>query len=200
LGDNFARIIPFTTYTLELQTPRSQVVYRVMTDMPAEYPWMPLIGIGSGQFSSRAGLIGSGMYFGGPAHPLPLPLIEGAMSKPFRDYVLPLWLRMAFQPQVNDSSAIYKPFLSWLSVYVEWGAIGVMLLLGMIIRLLWQLKRYTQIRALRLQAFAIAAGILFIFLSGATENYWEVSQALLVGLMLLKVQYANLRYGLQTSP
>jgi len=90
LSNNFATLRNYIRYTLDGQTPRAQIVVETFTRMPAEYPWMPIIGLGPGQFSSRAGLIGTGMFFGTPANPKPIPLLPQGMSEPFHNYVLDL--------------------------------------------------------------------------------------------------------------
>lgn len=196
LSTNFSTLRSFVVHTVEGRTPRAQVLRRVFTEMPNEYPWMPIIGIGPGQFSSRAGLIGTGMYFGGPANPRSVPFLPEGMSTPFRSYVWDLWLNMSIRPTVNDSSSTYKPFFSWLSIYVEYGAIAVLVTLGFITQILWRLRRSVTRNSLRrLQAMSLSASVLFVFMLGAQENYWETSQALLVGLLLMKALYANLVYG-----
>ena len=48
-----------TEETVSVQTPRSKITMEAFADLPAEYPAMPLIGLGPGQFSSRAALIGT---------------------------------------------------------------------------------------------------------------------------------------------
>lgn len=193
LSNNFATVNSFARQTIAGETPRSQTVSRVVTEATVQYPWLSLIGIGPGQFSSRAGLIGTGMYFGGPENPKPIPLLPQGMSTPFEEYVLDTWLRMALNPTINDTSSTYKPFFSWLSIYVEWGLIGVLLALGITGNLLWRVWRRRSYSSQRLQSAMISAGIMFIFLLGIQENYWEVSQAIFVGTVLLKMQYATLR-------
>ncbi|RMH09328.1 MAG: hypothetical protein D6704_01410 [Nitrospirae bacterium] len=195
LSTNFATIRNFVAHTVEGRTPRSQVIQRVFTEMPDDYPWMPIIGIGPGQFGSRAGLIGTGMYFGGPVNPRNIPFLPKGMSSAFRDYIWDLWLAMSLHPSVNDSSSTYKPFFSWLSMYVEYGAIAILVIVGFIGHLLRRLRRSMNGSSMRrLQATSLSAGIVFVFMLGAQENYWETSQALLVGLMVMKVLYANLTY------
>jgi len=168
--------------------------------MLSEYPWLPIVGIGTGQFSSRAGLIGTGMYFGSPANPRSIPLLPEGMSEPFRLFVFDLWLSLYFDQQgnyvhvMNNTSSTYKPYFSWLSVYVEWGGIVAFVILAIIGRMLWKIHRYASTPERRLNAVAISAEIIFLFLLGAQENYWEVPQAIFVGLILLKIQYGNFIY------
>jgi hypothetical protein len=49
-------------------------------------------------------------------------------------------------------------------------------------------------------AISVGTGSVFLLLLGFQENYWEVSQAIFVGCMLLKVLYANVVYATEASP
>ncbi|MDP9343349.1 MAG: hypothetical protein M3Q23_14905, partial [Actinomycetota bacterium] len=44
----------------------------------------------------------------------------------------------------------------------------------------------------RALGWAVAAATLMLFFLGFAENYWEVPQAILVGAMLLKAEYATM--------
>ena len=197
IPNNIRSIQSFSTSTLEGQTPRSQAVQRALYSMPSEYPWMPVFGLGSGQYSSRAGLIGTGMFFGGPFDPIPLPLLPTGMSEPFRIYVYDLWLSLYNEEGEvvgDNSSAVYKPFFSLLSVYVEGGAMAIVLIVGLVMRLIWRIYRHVSVSKKRLESASVSAGIIFFFLLGTQENYWEIPQAIFPGLMLLKCLYADLIY------
>lgn len=188
VDNGFERLQRLIELTRESSTSRSLVIQRVIQDMPQEYPYAPLFGLGPGQFSSRAGLITSGMFFGRPTDPRPLPVIGLGMSTYFEEYVLDLWL---YGPRIANSSST-RPWFGWLSVYTEWGALGFLLCCTVLIYLLVRVRRSVRSRYDRVHATVFGAGALFIFLLGLQENYWEVAQALLVGIMLLKVLYANL--------
>ena len=200
LSDNFRTIRNFVQYTVEGETPRAQVVLRVFDEMPGEYPWMTITGLGPGQFGSRAGLIGTEMYFGTPANPLDLPLMPAGMSEPFEKYVLDLWISLFFDRYGNyvhtmdNTSSTVQPFFSWLSIYSEFGlfvfaAIGVL-----VIWFILKMRVHSRAPSERLRAVAFATGVIFLFLLGAQENYWEVPQAILPGLLILKAQYAHALY------
>jgi len=96
--------------------------------------------------------------------------------------------------KVNSTSSTFQPYFSWLSVYGELGAVGFALSLFLCIYLVINVKRHVRSPAQRLSAASFGAGVLFIFLLGMQDNYWEVSQGIFVGLILLKVQYASLIY------
>jgi hypothetical protein len=181
----------FLSSNLARETPRGIVLHHTFDEMPREYPLMPLIGVGPGQFSSRAGLIGTGYYFGSQENPRTVPFLTPTISPVFRKYVLYAWLHFPFPSYLNSSST--KPYLSWLSVYVEFGAvvfIGIALLTALT---LFRLRRYAKTPLLRTHLVALGAGIILLFLLGIQENYWEVPQAILIGLLIFKVQLANLR-------
>jgi hypothetical protein len=170
---------------------RVQMVERALVDMPAVYPQLPLIGLGLGQFNSRAAMICTGRYFGGNAaqsafYSLPVTEMSSAQDSYFRD----LW-----EANMHDTSysSTVKPFFSWLSVYTELGGVGVIAVIAVfwiILQKIWA-NRWKNPRL----AIAVASGTMLYAFLGAQENYWEVPQAILIGLMLLKLLYANLLAG-----
>ncbi|MCC6456157.1 MAG: hypothetical protein IT328_14480 [Caldilineaceae bacterium] len=183
-------LIPFVKATMNLESPRAQVLYHVLRDIPDEYPLFPLIGLGPGQFASRAGLIGTGLYFGRPTASRSLPLLVPDRSTAFRVYVEDYWLNPSIRPGYKSSAT--APFFSWQSLYTEFGVIGVIVVMGFIVWLGMRIKRRAITFERKIQAIFTGAGIVFLALVGIQENYWEISQAILPGLMLLKVQYALL--------
>jgi hypothetical protein len=167
-------------------SPRAQITERTFSTMPTQYPLMPYVGLGPGQFSSRAALIGTGLYFGGPKEPTTLPLPKG-MSQALETNLLDLWLIAASNKFYGSTQ---QPFYSWLSVYTEMGApiflITPILVLGLVLKV----KSKVQTAPQEIMAIAFSIGIIFLFLLGLQENYWEVPQAIFLGCMLLKVLYA----------
>ena len=196
LRTNLGHLPVFAQLMLAGEYPRAVVVERVVTEAPREYPFMPLVGLGAGQFGSRAGLIATGMYFGGPLNPRPLPLVPTGMSEPFRTYALDQWLAAASNPAFGST---HQPFFSWLSVYTEFGVVVFCGLLLFVMAALVRVKVAARQDRCRLQAMALGAGVIFLFLLGLQENYWEVPQAILLGLMFLKVLYANLVHGIREA-
>jgi len=185
--------------TLNRGTPRSEVVYMLLWDGIKRYPWMVFVGAGPGQFSSRAGLIGTGMFFGGPADPRPIPFSPRGMSEIFERYVLDVWLRMSFYPQVNDTSTANRPFSSWLSICVEFGLTTFLFLSFALVRWLWTVRTISY-RTLQFQrGMLISAAMLFLFLLGLFENYWEVPQAIFIGVLVVQIHYAVLLKNYEVS-
>ncbi|MBO9542811.1 hypothetical protein J7643_19660 [bacterium] len=169
--------------------PRTLAIIRTVFDLPSEYPLAPLIGLGPGQYSSRASLIGTGYFFGGPLSPKQVPLLPKGMSPAFERYLWDLWL----MGQNKWFGSTQQPFCSWLTLFSEFGvplALGVM---GLIWAILWRVKARADIN--RHLAFTITASILFLCFLGVQENYWEVPQAIMIGCMLIQVAYASLVYG-----
>lgn len=174
---------------VEGQYPRTDAIEIAFVEIPRDDPWMVLIGLGPGQFSSRAGLIGTGLYFGGPLDPRGLPLLPQGMSQTFEKYLLSLWLRAAQTPYYGSTQ---QPYFSWLSVSAEFGVpIFIGIFVGAAV-LLIRVRAQAQTKEEKLLAVSWGAGLIFLFLLGMQENYWEVTQAIFVGAMLAKVQYALL--------
>src|SRR5690606_33474715 len=98
LRTNLGHVPTFARVMLAGQYPRAVVVERMMTEAPDEYSMMPVLGLGPGQFGSRAALIGTGMYFGGVVNPRPLPLVPTGMSEPVRRHALDQRLAASAHP------------------------------------------------------------------------------------------------------
>ena len=199
LGNNFATVRSFAQYTVDGKTTRAQVVTDVFAKMPQTYFWMPVIGLGPGQFTSRASLIGTGLYFGGPGNPRPIPLLPQGMSRPFREYILGPWLSLTTNGINNSSTS--QPYFSWLSVYTEFGVIGFLLITAAVMRVLYKLQRLSRVTRPRekIITVSVSAAIIFLYILGIQENYWEVSQAIFVGLILLKMEYPNLVHAVRRN-
>jgi hypothetical protein len=179
--------------------PRAEIIRRVFVEMPADYPEMPIIGLGPGQFSSRAALISTGLYFGGITNPRTLPFLRDQISIPSEDYLLDLWVAASDTARYGESSTA-KPFFSWVSIYTEFGGfvlLGVFLYVWVLLR---RMKSHAKSLDQKWQAVAAGSGLLFFLLLGFQENYWEVPQALLVGLMITQVIYANIVYAPKQAP
>jgi hypothetical protein len=189
LPGNLATFNAIVTEFLQGQTPRRVILERVITDMPDKYPHMPLVGLGPGQFSSRAALMNTGFYFGSPRAPKDFsPFLRNAIPEPMRESLLPLWIRSA---EVKYFGSSQRPYFGWLSLYTEFGGAGTLLAVGTIGLALWRLPRRTKVVSSGLLSFACASMICFIALIALQENYWEVPQAVLPGLMLARTMHAQ---------
>jgi hypothetical protein len=193
LEKNFSTASGFARQLLSGESYRSIAIRRAVVEMPEDYKFLPLIGLGPGQFSSRAGLIGTGMYFGSTRNPRILPLMPTGRTRAFNYYTLDLWLQIeALEASGFSVGSTHKPWLSWLSVYTEWGILALIAILCFVFYLLLRVKVVSYSYPQRILASSFGTGLLLVLLLGLQENYWEVPQAILVGLLILKVQYAVL--------
>lgn len=191
LTTNLGLLPRYARDMVEGTNPRTLVVQRSVTTMLEEYPFMAVAGLGPGQFSSRAALIGTGLYFGGPLRSEGLGGFPTAMSAPFEHYLLDLWLVWASQSWYGST---HQPFFSWLSVYTEFGLAVVMIIVVAAMRSISRLRAVARDQHSRWVALAASSAILLLLLLGFQENYFEVPQAILIGSMLIKLLYANVVY------
>lgn len=148
--------------------------------LPEHVPWQPLIGLGPGQYSSRASLIRSGQYLQGGRLLLPdhaHPLAERYILSEWRGFV-----------EMSRTSSTFFPFYSWLTVYGEFGLIGltVVMLLIMLALSVFRRARSTEFPRLHL---AMTILLLYVALLGLQDNYWELTQAILPAMLILRIGY-----------
>jgi len=194
LPGNVANVSGMTEAVIDfdaLSVPRAIMLYRVATELPDEAPHQPWIGLGPGQFSSRASLIASGLYLGGANDPQTLPFLTPQATRLAADYCLSLLVAYADQGEVIGST--HQPFFSALSVYTELGAVGLVFVAWLLFRIVRATRRRAALdAAARYRAVLLVAGVVFLALLGLQENYWEVPQAILIGLLVLRAIAANL--------
>lgn len=176
-----------------LAVPRAILMYRVFTELPHDAPLQPYIGLGPGHFSSRASLIASGLYLGGPDTPKVVPLMTPQVTYLALEYCISLLLAFIDSEAVGSTQ---QPFSSFMSVYTELGLVGLVLILWTVLRIVRRVQTTLRVHPQRRpQAVAFCTGVFFLLLLGFQENYWEAPQAILVGLLLLKALYATLVHG-----
>jgi len=132
---------------------------------------------------------------GGAETPKGLPLMSAQTTRLAWGYCFSLVRTMYDRPGTSDGST-QQPFFSWLSVYTELGIIGVIVVIGAAMRVIRRVQR--RVRAhphLRTQAIPFCGAVVLLLLLGLQENYWELPQGIFVGLLLLKVLYANIVYA-----
>lgn len=166
-----------------------QLFETVLKTLPRHYPSYLVVGLGPGQFASRASAIAAG-YLG----VLPRPF-EFQMSDPFTAHALPLWRAYFMKP----AGSVERPASSWCSLFSEFGAPAFLALLAWLVLLLKRIQKAARSHDDRVTAFFLFAGILFLFGIGAADFYWETCQAVFIAVLLFKVQYANLLYGKEES-
>jgi hypothetical protein len=192
LSSNLALVESFATKTLLGNTPKAKITVDAVTELPQRYSLFPVFGFGPGQFTSRASLIGSGIYLGGVDNPKPPPLLESRIN-PIAQKVLVPYLYESQQKKYLGSTGF--PHYSWLSVYSETGLAGFLTVTFFVLFLIAKaLVRARKSKSHRIVAFIFCTGLSLLFLLGIQENYWEVPQAIFIGVLLLKLMYANLMH------
>lgn len=189
LPENLRNLPVFLDRTLEIsptaESEKARATYHTLFSLPKDAPLQPIVGLGPGNYSSRAAMIRSGLYLSGGSLPLP------AYATPESErYILSLW-RDFLLYRIGGGST-YFPFYSWLSLYGETGVIGVSVALALILRTVsvaWRL------RSDEFPRMNIAILVLTFYLVGLglQDNYWEFTQAIFPPVLLLTVYVAYLR-------
>lgn len=164
---------------------KSRATYNTLfliSDTNPTYPW---IGLGPGQYSSRASLIRSGEYLNQS-----LPFIQPTITQEANNYILSLW-KYFLATRPNGGSSFF-PFYSWLSLYAEFGIFGFIIFiifsLYFILRMLkMSSKLYPQMN------LWIPVLFLFVLLLGIQDNYWEFTQAVFPACFIIKICYDFMR-------
>ncbi|ACL24879.1 hypothetical protein Cagg_1991 [Chloroflexus aggregans DSM 9485] len=167
---------------LSKNTPRTGIMEVIIRELPKEYSFFSLFGLGPGQFASRAGLISTGLYFGGQWKSKPSEITSQAQKK----YLLPLKIKQIENPAFGRSSTA-APHSSWIAVFSEWGYLGVIVAILLLLIILNKVNR--AVHSFPTEKLILTWGILFFFFLGLGEVYWEVPQAWFPGLVLLKLIY-----------
>ncbi len=174
------------------ETPKSQAIEVAIDQVGSKYPTMHIVGLGPGQYSSRAGVIASGTY--GSLSDLfrSLPVLKFRSAPLFKMYVQEVWIAVEKNGDRYGNSTMYRPFFSLLSVYTEFGGLAFLALLGFIIYQIGTLKRSYRLfgkdpkyQTSRHLAFATSVCLLFLFFIGMYENYFETPQGVFLGMLLI---------------
>lgn len=196
---NFGLVSYYIDEVTSFESLKATATIESLTELPQDYRWVPYIGLGPGQYCSRAGLIGSGHYFGNFSNPTRLPLLEAEASPAFEKYIYPKWEEFATNPGLYGNSTMSRPFHSLLSLVVELGyvffgllVLGILLLLNRIKKLYHKAAgRHDKLTSL----YCLSCGTLIAFLIFISlfENYLEVAHAIFLGLLLFRyfLSYIN---------
>ncbi|OJJ18256.1 hypothetical protein BKI52_25885 [marine bacterium AO1-C] len=186
---NFNNISRYGQKLQNFDQPKTYITYQSFTDLPSEYNTMPFIGLGPGQFASRASLIGTGKYFGEFEKPKKIPFLKGKASPPFDKYLYKLWEKVVTNPAKYGHSAMTKPYYSILAIYTEFGLIVLMFIFFILFVFIYN-NRISYInntnRFQKYGLFSIAVMIIFLVFISFIENYLEVPQAIFPGLVAAK--------------
>lgn len=151
------------------------------------HPKNLIFGTGLGQYSSRAALISSNEFLNRK-----LPSFLTGQSDYYRAHMPEA--NLVFE-ESGEGSAISKPYFSILSLFVETGLIGSVVLIGWVIMTIWQ-NRYTGPSSViygKGIGSAIVVGLLFFTLCCLVENYAEFGQAIFLPVLLLIAAFSHLR-------
>lgn len=153
---------------------KNRVMYLTLFELPNDVGLQPLIGLGPGQFGSRAALMLSGEYL----QRTPIPFIEPYANIFMQEYILSR-LKII-------TSSIHFPTSSIIAWYGELGIAGV-IFLGMVVWL--GVQHFRTYRSDNFPRLNIAMLILIIYLlvMGFQNVYWEYTQAVFPALLGLKL-------------
>lgn len=162
LTDHAAKLMDISETSRSL---KSRVTYDTLFELPQSIPLQPLIGLGPGQYSSRAALMASGYYLNGSF---------------VYQYMSDLSYRYIIQPYTlirgTAFSSTHFPFYSWLTIYGELGLVGLTLVLAYLSYFIFFILKNRSVLFPTLNA-SLLCMIFFVVLLGFQDNYWEFTQA-----------------------
>ena len=184
----------FITLYSNQDSPKFEVVNRTVIDMPQEYPHVYLVGLGPGQYLSRAGLMSSGKYFDQY-----VPFFSNTISEPMKEYGYSIWNAYSSNTNRFGNSTMHRPFFSLLSIFAEFGLVFLIALFIYLIVLVYKMRkaylRYRSNQQYQSAYLSFGVGLSFVFLLSISffDNYLETTQAIFPGLLLVKAFYSSLR-------
>lgn len=188
--DNFSLIEKYLNDYLQGNSPKVLASAEAIILMPNDYPNVPYIGLGPGQFSSRAGLIGTGQYFGSFNAPKPIPFMPQAISPAFEKYGYELWAYVN-RTNGNETSTMSRTFYSLLSIYTEFGLLIFVVLLIILLRYILKLRKemLALVKDNSQKRIIFVSGVfaVFLLLISFFENYLESPQAIFSSLLFTKL-------------
>ncbi|MBC7234628.1 MAG: hypothetical protein H5T69_02215 [Chloroflexi bacterium] len=152
-----------------------RAVYNTLFELPKQAWYQPIIGLGPGQYASRAALIATGEHLRHVS--VPLPIYSGSFM---RQYIEPL-----LNPP--DKSSLHFASSSWIALYGEVGALGVLSLLA-VAWFGWRRFRQGN-EQFPLLSLCMVTQILYLLLMGVQNVYWEYTQAVFPVLVTFKLCY-----------
>ncbi len=191
--DVFKTANVFFTLYQDLDSPKFNIVDRTVNDMGDEYPYVYLVGLGPGQYISRAGLISSGKYLDSR-----IPLLSNTMSKPLKKYAYAIWNGYTTNSDRFGASTMHRPYFTMLSLFAEFGLICLLALfvylMVLVIRMRSTYLFYRRKQQPQSAYLSFAMGLLLVFLFSIMffDNYLETTQAIFPGLILLSAFYRTL--------
>ena len=140
-----------------------------LIQIPQNYPHALIAGVGPGNYSSRSAWIVSGMYLGNQPHYIPI-----TPSKAAIEYSLPFFEDIVNNVRHGSGSIIHQPFSSWVSIFIELGIFGLIL----IIWLFRVIAKEGSIKDAQLISFSKGntVAIIYVFLLMFVDNILEYPQ------------------------
>jgi hypothetical protein len=164
---------------------KNRAIYDTIFALPGDAAIQPLIGLGPGQYASRAALMASGQYLSRP-----IPGLPEHISKFTESYIL---------PHLNViRSSLHLPSSSWLAIYGEFGVLGLVLAIFVVIKaiLFFRRHRSRQFRMLNLMMLIL---IYYLVLMSFQNIYLEYTQAIFPAILSSKLCYDFLCNELELS-
>ncbi len=190
LPRNFVDIPIYITLTVNIgahaHSEKARATYNTVVLLPDTVPFQPIIGLGPGHYSSRASLIMSGEYIQQSS----LSFLPDYRTQASERFILPLW--RSFLVSRPGGGSTYHPFYSWLSLYGEFGLLG-MVIIGIVVGWLVLRLRYLVSQEFPFLHLAMLVLLFYLGLLGFQDNYWEFTQAVFPAFLLFKLSYDYLR-------
>jgi len=144
----------------------------IFSKLIKDYPQVPLIGVGPGNYSSRSAWLVSGEYLEHQPEFIPVTPSEAA-----KKYMIPLWSKRYITPENKGMGSIAnQPFSTWFSLFTELG-IGAVVIMSMILYTLYttfkKVRRNTTTQFQGLLAQGLMMSLLYITLLFFVDNLLE---------------------------
>ncbi|MEQ9443794.1 MAG: hypothetical protein RIG62_32440 [Cyclobacteriaceae bacterium] len=174
-------------------SPKFEIIGQTVKEMPEKYPHVYLVGLGPGQYVSRAGLMSSGKYF-----ERDVPFFSNTVAEPLKEYAYKIWDFYSSNNSRFGNSTMHRPYFSLLSIFAEFGLICFFALLIYLITLLAKMRKaylfYRREGQYQSAYLSFGVGLLLIFILSISffDNYLETTQAIFPGLLLVSAFYKTL--------
>lgn len=182
--NNFRRIqstlSTISTFGPDAKNGKLQTMYNTIFELPHQIVLQPIIGVGPGQYSSRAALIATGEYLTRASIPF-LPKYTSALTE---RYILPVFHAA--------NSTISSPNSSWVTLYGELGIIGTGIVAILLLLASIRFSRFVSPQFPRM-SYALLILVYYLFLMGFQDVYWEYTQGIFPAILLLKLYYDYVR-------
>ena len=163
-------------------SPKIVATYLSVFELSGDEPLQPYIGIGLGQYSSRASLIRSGQYLTNSS------FIPAYSAFYLEKYILPLISNYIDQ---FGSGSTYFPFYGWMSLYGEAGFLGILIIIVLLYKVARKIILCRSIIFPNMH-YGLLVLLIYIALLGFQDNYWEWSQAIFPAVLILRLGWLYL--------